>query len=191
MPFENYRDPIIPVSPAGLTRAELQRYLNVGRNNVTPITLRFGIECIHGLYPEAVIWRQLFGVEPADDAARDHLREQLADINWVAWMTGVPCSTVRNAVSNASWHYDIGVQLGADRASAAPRLRRWLPTLIRCRALGDMPPSLIPVTPIGERDSLGAATSDDPLQEGSDNIFAALLQASADYREDTQNNKSR
>lgn len=191
MPFECYRDPIIPVSPAGLTRAELQRYLNVGRNNVTPITQRFGIECVHGLYPEAVIWRQLFGVEPTDDTARDHLREQLADINWVAWMTGVPCSTVRNAVSNASWHYDIGVQLGADSASAAPRLRRWLPTLIRCRALGVRPPPLIPVTPIADRARHAPATTVDLLQDSSDSIFAALFQASADCREDTQNNKSR
>lgn len=148
MPFELYRKPVVPASPAGLSTDELRLYLGVGRNNVSKIAHRFGIEKMHGIYPESVVWRQIFGVSPGDDAAADALREPLADINWVASATGVPTSTMRGHLQSGQWKYDRGVQLGHKSKLRTPRLRRWIPALIRSRRLGCPSPLFKPIAPL-------------------------------------------
>lgn len=152
MPFELFHEPIVPASAAGLTTEELRRYLGVGRNNVIPIARRFGIEKLHGIYPESIVWRQLFGLRPDDEAALAALREPLADINWVSKATGVPQSTIRDHLRSEHWRYDAGVQLGDVSKMPSPRLRRWIPALIRTRSCGSPLPAFesipwIPVTP--------------------------------------------
>lgn len=151
MPFELYRKPIVPASPAGLSTHELKLYLGVGRNNVSKIAHHFGIEKLHGIYPERVVWRQIFGVSPDDDVATDALREPLADINWVASATGVPISTMRGHLRSGHWQYDSGVQLGDETKSCSPRLRRWIPALIRNRRLGCPPPLFNPIASLDRK----------------------------------------
>ncbi|SDY85934.1 hypothetical protein [Citreimonas salinaria] len=179
MPFELFRAPIIPASPAGLSTDELRRYLGVGRNNVAAIARRFGLENLHGIYPESVVWRQLFGLGPGDDAALAALREPLADIAWVSRATGVPQSTIRGHLRSGHWRYDGGVQLGDTHNDAFPRLRRWIPTVIRSRRCGSplpifasIPP--LPANPVGDeaRAELARTTTD---EQPPDDVFAALL----------------
>ncbi|MGJ8546661.1 MAG: hypothetical protein ACSHWZ_14540 [Sulfitobacter sp.] len=148
MPFELFRKPIIPCNLAGLTTTELRQYLNVGRDALSPILLRFGITKLHGIVPEVVLWRQLFGLEPSDQAARDALREPLADVRWVSQATGVPMSTLRHHLRNERWQYDPGIQLGEETGSTAPRLRRWIPSLIRNQRLGSATPNFCVVAPL-------------------------------------------
>ena len=152
MPFELFHEPIVPASAAGLTTEELRRYLGVGRNNVAPIARRFGIEKLHGIYPERIVWRQLFGLRPDDEAALAALREPLADINWVSKATGVPQSTIRDHLRSDHWRYDAGVQLGDVSELSSPRLRRWISALIRNRSCGSSLPAFesiprVPFTP--------------------------------------------
>lgn len=179
MSFELFRAPITPASPAGLTTEELKLYLGVGRNNVASIARRFGIEKLHGIYPERVVWRQLFGVGPEDEAAQAALREPLVDINWVSRATGVPPSTIRDHLRSKQWKHDFGVQLGDQRAKASPRLRRWVPALIRNRVRGAPPPTFadvapLPVTPDGAsaHPAFSAENSD---HRPSEDLFAALF----------------
>ncbi|MBB05140.1 MAG: hypothetical protein CML03_06425 [Pseudooceanicola sp.] len=148
MTFELYRPEIIPAKDAGLSTKELKLYLGVGRNSVAEIARRFGVEKMHGIYPEKVLWRQLFGVLPADDSTRSLLRESLVDINWVRKVTGVTNSTIRDNLRTGRWQYDRGVQLGDADAEQAPRMRRWLPALIRTRVLGSPVPSFEIVEPV-------------------------------------------
>lgn len=147
MHFKLFHEPIVPASAAGLTTEELRRYLGVGRNNVAPIARRFGIEMLHGIYPECIVWRQLFGLVPDDEAAQAALREPLADINWVSTATGVPQSTIRDHLRAGHWKYDRGVQLGDQSGTQARRLRRWLPALIRHRTCGSPLPAFNRIAP--------------------------------------------
>ncbi len=182
MSFKLFREPIIPASPAGLSSDELRRYLGVGRNNVTPIARRFGIAMLHGIYPESVVWRQMFGLEPSDDAARAALREPLADINWTSQATGVPPSTLRAHLRSGTWKYDGGFQLGDDQTKPAPRLRRWIPAFVRSRALGFPPPAFTSISPL--RLTLGGDVTQaiPPLEtadvQPSEDVFSALFSAS-------------
>lgn len=130
MPFELYREPLIPASDAGYTTDELRRYLGVGRNTVTPILRRFGIRKLHGIIPEIVLWRQIFGLAPEGDAALQALREPLADITWVSRVTRVPMSTPRGHLRTGCWDYDPGIQLG-DATCGSP-LRALLPLSAQC-----------------------------------------------------------
>ncbi|AFO92746.1 hypothetical protein D1822_15225 [Phaeobacter inhibens] len=179
MPFELYRKPIVPASPAGLSTHELKLYLGVGRNNVSKIAHHFGIEKLHGIYPERVVWRQIFGVSPDDDVATDALREPLADINWVASATGVPISTMRGHLRSGHWQYDSGVQLGDETKSCSPRLRRWIPALIRNRRLGCPPPlfnpiASLPVTSVSDAkqtDLLSETVEAEPAEDVFSLIF--------------------
>lgn len=147
MPFELYREPLIPASDAGYTTDELRRYLGVGRNTVTPILHRFGIRKLHGIIPEIVLWRQIFGLAPEGDAALQALREPLADITWVSRVTRVPMSTLRGHLRTGCWDYDPGIQLGDATCGSPPRLRRWIPALIRSHRLGMQPPHFAHVPP--------------------------------------------
>ncbi|WP_146681611.1 hypothetical protein [Thioclava sp. F28-4] len=180
MSFELFRDPITPAKPAGFNTQELRLYLGVGRNSVTDITQRFGIDKIHGLYPECNIWRQLFGIAPSDEVAKAQLREPLADIAWVSRMTGVPLSTLRNSLRNRQWRYDYGVQLGQDDGEAYPRLRRWIPALIRAQAIGSPAPSFT-FTSTGPESPFP-----DPMQPRKEaetpetSVFSALFGAGAE-----------
>lgn len=179
MSFELYRKPIIPASPAGLSTDELRRYLGVGRNNVSAIAQRFGIENLHGIYPESVVWRQLFGLTPDDDAARAALREPLADINWVSCATGVARSTIRDHLRSGTWQYDRGVQLGDDGKTQVPRLRRWIPALIRSRRFASPVPDFssippLPVTPGGDIRP-GVLRVETTGAQPSEDVFATLL----------------
>jgi hypothetical protein len=182
MTFELYRKPIIPANPAGLSTDELRRYLNVGRNNVSAVAHRFGIEKLHGIYPEVIVWRQLFGLSADDDIATSALREPLADINWVSRATGVPQSTVRDHLRSKQWQYDGGVQLGEVSETQKPRLRRWIPALIRSRRLASPAPAFSRITPIpvnagNEKKQTVFLTGTDETQPDED-LFAALLEPS-------------
>lgn len=172
MPFELFREAIIPCNPAGLTTTELRQYLNVGRDALSPILLRFGITKLHGIVPEVVLWRQLFGLEPSDQATKDALREPLADVRWVSQATGVPMSTLRHHLRNGRWQYDPGIQLGEETGSTAPRLRRWIPSLIRNQRLGSAPPDFRAVGPLappstdtGIAKASTRAEADTPLED--------------------------
>lgn len=179
MSFKLFREPIIPASPAGLSTDELRRYLGVGRNNVTPIARRFGIEKLHGIYPEIVVWRQLFGLTPDDDAAQAVLREPLVDINWVSQATGVPQSTIRDHLRSGRWKYDRGVQLGDEKTPPSPRLRRWIPAQIRNRRCGSPRPAFTSVAPLpvipGSADTRPATPTGRTDDRPSEDVFTALF----------------
>jgi len=179
MRFELFREPIIPASAAGFTTEELRLYLGVGRNNVAPIARRFGIEKLHGIYPESVIWRQLFGLGPGDDIARAALREPLADIGWLSKATGVPQSTIRDHLRSGRWKYDRGVQLGDEKTTPSPRLRRWIPALIRNRRCGSPRPAFTSVAPLpvipGSADTRPATPTGRTDGRPSEDVFTALL----------------
>ncbi len=186
MQFELFREPIIPASPAGFTTEELRRYLGVGRNNVTPIMRRFGIEKLHGIYPESVVWRQLFGLGADDAAAQAALREPLGDINWVSQATSVPKSTIRDHLRSGHWKYDRGIQLGNEATIPSPRLRRWIPALIRNRICGSPLPAFtsIPALPVAPGSANGHSSSPvtspeprlvDTGDQPSEDVFAALF----------------
>lgn len=165
MPFELFREPIVPCNPAGLTTTELRQYLNVGRDALSPILRRFGITMFHGIVPEVVLWRQLFGLEPSDQAATDALREPLADVRWVSQATGVPMSTLRHHLRNGRWQFDPGIQLGDETGSSTPRLRRWIPSLIRNQRLGSAPLNFCSVAPLAPPSTdTGIATAAAPAE---------------------------
>ncbi|MBL3702121.1 hypothetical protein GI582_05345 [Sulfitobacter sp. BDSS02] len=179
MRFELFQEPIVPASAAGFTTEELRRYLGVGKNSVALIAQRVGIENLHGIYPECIVWRQLFGLGAADEIALAALREPLADINWVSKATGVPQSTIRDHFRSGRWQYDRGVQLGDEDGAKPPRLRRWLPALIRNRTLGSPLPAFtrvasLTVTPgdPGEGPAFPPENADDP---SSADVFTALF----------------
>lgn len=186
MQFSLFRAPIVPANAAGLSTEELRRYLGVGRNMVTSVARRFGIEKLHGIYSERVVWRQLFGLAPDTDAAEAALREPLADINWVSNATGVPQSTIRDHLASGAWKYDRGTQLGAEDATHPPRLRRWIPALIRSRVCGSPLPQFSCIAPLAvsadstEMNFPRPATSSAPQAEQPedgphDDLFLALL----------------
>lgn len=131
MAFKLYLDPVIPESPLGLCRCELQTYLGVGRNEVTPIARRFQLEKVRGHYPDLAIWRQLFGLAPVCAVGTALLRERLVPIGWVSAITKIPQSTIRSHIHSGSWEFPAGVQLGDPGKSAPARLRRWRPDEIR------------------------------------------------------------
>lgn len=177
MSFDLFHDPIIPAKPAGLTTGEMQRFLGVGRNNVTAIARRFRIEKLHGLYPEPIIWRQLFGIAPEDEDARALLREPLVDSCWVSQATGVPRSTLRGCLRSGRWQYDDGVQLGDDDPEKPPRLRRWIPALIRTAVLGSPAPAFASVAPI-PKTSWPAGEPDRTRRQESAKATAAEIESS-------------
>ncbi|WP_417480592.1 hypothetical protein [Maricaulis maris] len=185
MPFELFREPLIPASDVGYTTDELRRYLGVGRNNVTPVLSRFGILKLHGVVPETVLWHQLFGLAPADDAALQALREPLANTTWVSQVTRVPMSTLRDHLRTGRWAYDPGVQLGDTTGGGPPRLRRWIPALIRSRRLGVQPPNFTHVPPRAQLPDDGSS----PLATGRDgeampafeDAFSALFGAGSGF----------
>lgn len=159
MSFELFKEPLITASDAGYTTDEVRRYLGVGRNNITPILRRFGIQKQHGIVPEAVLWRQIFGLIPENDAALLALREPLADIGWVSRATGVPMSSLRDRLRSGRWAYDAGIQLGDTTGGGPPRLRRWIPALIRSHRLGVQPPDFNHVPPLPHRPEDGCSHS--------------------------------
>ena len=190
MRFELFHAPIVPASTAGLTTQELRRYLGVGKNNVALIARRFGIENLHGIYPECIVWRQLFGLAPDDEAAQAALREPLADINWLSTATGVPQSTIRDHLRARRWSYDRGVQLGDRNGTQARRLRRWIPALIRHRTCGSPLPSFTRIAPHplnwGSADTHSPSWTTHPPfpaegtgEEPSEDVFSALFSDAA------------
>lgn len=185
-----YRSLIIPANNAGLTTEELRRYLGVGRNSVVDVAKRLGVEKTHGIYSESVLWRQLFGVLPADDPARSLLRESLADINWVRKVTGVPNSTIRDNLRTGRWQYDRGVQLGDADAEQAPRMRRWLPALIRSRVLGTPTPNfeIVESVPVSAPPSNPRCEPASPAD--ADDVFATLFASEAARPSNAENNNS-
>jgi len=179
MSFEMVRQPIIPAKPAGLSTEELRRYLGVGRNAVSGIAQRFGIEKVHGLYPEPVVWRQLFGFAPDDDAARALLREPLTDINWVAWLTGHPHSTISAALREDRWRYDCGVQLGEAAGTMHPRSRRWLPCLLRAQITGAATASFRLVEPFSTTNLTDQPSAPSIAEATEPGVFSVLFEAAA------------
>lgn len=186
MSFKLFHEPIIPTCPAGFTTEELRRYLGVGRNNITPIVRRFGIQKLHGIYPERVVWRQLFGLGAEDAVAQEALREPLVDINWVSRATGVPQSTIRGHIRSERWNYDYGIQLGDKTTIPSPRLRRWIPALIRNQVCGSPLPVFvrIPARPSFPNNSNAHSSSsveaqefrpEYPCNQPSKDVFAALF----------------
>jgi len=179
MTFELYSKPIVPANPAGLTTDELRRYLNVGRNNVGVIAPRFGIEKLHGIYPEVVVWRQLFGLTPDNDVALAALREPLANVQWVSSATGVPTSTIRDHLRSKRWQYDFGVQLGDVSEILNPRLRRWIPALIRSRRLASPAPSFKRIAPLHVHRADGTEQAIPPVEtvetEPAKDLFSSLF----------------
>lgn len=199
MSFDLFHDPIIPANPAGLTSGEMQRYLGVGKNNVSAVARRFGIGKLHGLYPEPIIWRQLFGIAPEDEDARAFLREPLADCLWVSQATGVPRSTLRGCLRSGDWQYDDGVQLGKDDPEKPPRLRRWIPALIRTVVLGSPAPAFATVTPNPKRSSpdqdreqsLCSEPAENTVAEVESSVFSALFATPGEKPDSAENNNSR
>ena len=190
MTFELYRAKVVPAKAAGLSTEELRLYLGVGRNNVRDIAGRFGLEKMHDIYPEHILWRQLFGVLPADDLASNLLRESLADIHWVRCITGVPNSTIRDNLRTGRWQYDRGVQLGKANSEHAPRMRRWLPALIRTRVLDTPTPNFeivepVPVSAPGSNPRCEPASPAD-----ADDVFATLFASEAARPSNAENNNS-
>ena len=179
MPFELFQPALVPHSSAGLTTEELRRYLGVGRNTITPVAQRFGIEKLHGVYPEYVVWRQLFGVVADNDAAQAALREPLADLNWLSNATGVPSSTIRDHLRRGNWQYDNGIQLGDETMPSPPRLRRWLPALIRSDLCGIPLPQFTRIqprpVPLNSPDPRPPVAQESCTEQPSDDVFAALL----------------
>ena len=121
---------IQPKVPGLLSRAECATYLNVGRNEVTPVMKRFGIAAREDHYSELLIWKRILGVTPIDEDARAELRFQLQDINWVSERVGKSVARIRGKIRAGSFEYHPGVQLGSTDEGKAPRLRRWVPHLI-------------------------------------------------------------
>lgn len=150
---------IKPLKPGLLNPEELTDYLNVGRNDVPAIARRFGLLVLEGLYVETVIWRQIHGLEPADDEAADLLRHQLQGIRWVAGRVGRAPSTIRNRIRAGTFNYPCGVQLGHDAPDRrAPRTRRWLPEVIEAARAGRPLQQLRSVKPIPVETDLPAAS---------------------------------
>lgn len=178
MPFKLFNEPIVPVNPAGLTTGELQHYLNVGRNTVSPVLLRLGISRVHGIVPEAILWRQLFGIVPEDEEAQMALREPLVDINWVSQATGTPMSTLRDHLRTDRLQYNPGVQLGERTRTAPPRLRRWMPCIIRSQMLASQLPNFAKTPPfplpVSEDFPTMATAAEEAAEQHSRDVFSLL-----------------
>lgn len=149
MHYRTQPKPVEATTPGLWSREELSNYLNVGHNEIPRIAERFSIPVIEGHFAERTVWRQLFGIDPRDDAAAELLRLQLQDINWLSREIGRAASTIRNRIKAGTFGYPIGVQLGeTSKDGVPPRLRRWMPWEIPvAQSLTDAP-ALRRVTPI-------------------------------------------
>jgi hypothetical protein len=173
---------IEPRTPGLLSRGELQDYLNVGKNALPGIAERFNLAPVENHFPWRTIWRQILGLQPADEEEVALLREQLQPIDWVARRIGGSQSTVRTKVRGGTFDYP-GPAVDLGRPGVASRSRRWIPAQIRAAIDGDTVPLFTPVEPI-PRDPDGTAMPVDarPGAGGiaaSHNAFAEMVRHNA------------
>ncbi|MZR14574.1 hypothetical protein GQE99_16260 [Maritimibacter sp. DP07] len=162
--------PVVPAVPVGLTRSELGTWLGIGKNEVGKVIARFGLVSLEGYFPERDIWEKILEVQPTTDTAAWALREPLADVHWVAWMTGKRPSTIRNKVRAGTFDYGAGVQLGARTGTVNARLRRWNRECIRARREGRAEPEFMRVETDAQVDN-AAETPSEAMKTGP---FAAI-----------------